>query len=96
MLVVVDVDVLVVLAEVGVLDEELVSGTLLVVVCPALGSTPDVRNGITTRAAMSAPDDIRRSLRRPNVASGSAGRRMQVTANTFHVPPYDSVVSEHL
>jgi hypothetical protein len=89
-LVVVDVDVLV------VLDEELVSGTLLVVVCPALGSTPDVRNGITTRAAMSAPDDIRRSLRRPSVASRSAGRRMQVTANTFHVPPYDSVVSEHL
>ncbi len=32
MVVVVDVDVLVVLAEVGVLDEEFVSGTLLVVV----------------------------------------------------------------
>lgn len=63
-LVVVEVDVLVVLAEVGVFDgdEELVLGPLVVVVCPALVSTPDARNGTTTRAAMSTPDDIRRSL----------------------------------
>ncbi len=85
-LVVVEVDVLVVLVEVEVLDEVLVSGTLLVVGWAPLGSVPDAKDATTTKAPSSVPDEILSSLLRSNAVAESRRRREQDTPNTFRVP----------